>query len=81
MKNRAHRKRYCESKRLINKELSNLWKVSTPEGDNISYPFMPEDLATALNHQKPRKYMGLDYTFLEFIPTPRGASLGSVWLS
>ena len=47
VKNGAHRTRGRESTRLINKELSNLWKVPTPEGHSISDPFGPEELAAS----------------------------------
>ena len=48
VKNVAHRIRYRESTRLINKELSDRWKVSTPEVHSISEPFRAEELAAAL---------------------------------
>ena len=53
----------CESTRLINKQLSDLWKVPTLKGNSISGPFRPE-LAAALSHLKPGKSPGLDSIFL-----------------
>jgi len=44
--------RWRESTRLVNKELSDLWKVRTPEGNSISGPFRPEELAAALRRLK-----------------------------
>jgi len=40
----------CESTRFINKQLSDLWKVTTPEGHSISGPRMPEEIAAYLKH-------------------------------
>jgi len=55
-----------ESTRLVNKELSDRWKISTSEGHSISESFRPEELA-ALRHLKPGKSPGLDSIFPEFI--------------
>jgi len=55
VKNVAHRPGDRKSTRLINKELSDLWKIPTPEGHIISEPFRPEKLAAALRHLKPGK--------------------------
>jgi len=66
-KNGAHRNGGREPTRLVNKELSDLWKIPTPEGYSISEPFRSEELAAALKHLKPRKSPGLDSIFLEFI--------------
>jgi len=41
MKNRAHRTGDREPTRLVNKELSDLWKIPTPEGHSISEHFRP----------------------------------------
>jgi len=54
-------------------ELSNLWKIPTPEGHNIPEPFGPEELAAALRRLKPGKSPGVDYIFLEFILHDRSA--------
>jgi len=62
-----------ESTRFINKELSDLWKVATPDGDSISGRFTPEELANALNHVKPGKPPGLNYIFLAFTLRSRSA--------
>jgi len=56
-----------ESIRIANKELSDLWKIPTPEGHSISEHFRPEDLPSALRRLKPGKCPGLDSTFAEFI--------------
>jgi len=45
---------YCKLKRVSNKEVSDLWKVPTPEGNSISGPFTPKELATGLNHLEPK---------------------------
>jgi len=55
VKNGAHRTGDRESTRLVNKELSDLWKIPTPEGHSISKPFRPEELAAALRGVKPAK--------------------------
>jgi len=49
-----------ESTRLVNKELSDLWKIPTPEGHSISEPFRPEEFAAALRRPKSEKSPGLD---------------------
>jgi len=55
VKNMAHRTGDRESTRLVNKELSGLWKIPTPEGHSISEPFRPKELAAALRRLKPGK--------------------------
>ena len=50
-----------------NKQLSDLWKILTPEGHSISEPFRPEKFAAALTCLKPGKSLGLDSIFPEFI--------------
>jgi len=67
VKNGAHRAGDRESTRLVNKELSDLWKIPTPEGRSISEPFRPEELAAGLRRLKPGKSPGLDSIFPEFI--------------
>jgi len=54
VKNGAHKTGDRKSTRIVNKELSNLWKIPTPEGHSISEPFGPEELA-ALRRLKPAK--------------------------
>ena len=66
-KNGAHRNWDCESTRLVNKQLSELWKILTSEGHSISEPFRPEELAVALRRLKPGKSPGLDSVFPEFL--------------
>jgi len=67
VKNGAHMTGGRESTRLVNKELSDLWKMPTPEGHSISEPFRPEEFAAALRRLKPEKSPGLDSTFPKFI--------------
>jgi len=57
-----------ESTRLVNKHLSDLWKIPTPDGDKTSGPFKPDELSNALNHLEPEKSLGLNSIFPEFIP-------------
>ena len=47
VKNGAHKTSGREATRLVNKELSDLWKIPTPEGHSISEPFKPEEFAAA----------------------------------
>jgi len=67
VKNGAHKTSGHESTRLVNEELSDLWKIPTPEGHSISEPFAPEELTAALRRLKPGKSPGLDSIFPEFI--------------
>jgi len=67
VKNGAHRTGFRESTRLVNKQLSDLWNIPTPEGRDISESFGPEELAAALRCPKPGKSPGLDSIFPEFI--------------
>ena len=55
MKNGAHKTSDREPTRLVNKELSDLWKILTPEGHSISEPFRSEEFAAALRRLKPGK--------------------------
>ena len=66
VKNGAHKTSGRESTRLVNKQLSDLWKIPTPEGHSISEPFRPEEFAAALRRLKPEKSPGLDSIFPEF---------------
>ena len=77
VKNEAHKTSDREPTRLVNKELSELWKITTPEGHSISEPFRPEDFADALRRLKPGKYPGLDYIFPKFI-LHAGSALKSI---
>jgi len=67
VKNGAYRTGYRESTRLVNKQLSDLWKIPTSEDHSISEPFRSEELAAALRRLKPGKSPGLDSIFPEFI--------------
>jgi len=73
VKNGAHRTSYRESTRLVNKELSDLWKIPTPEGHSITEPFRPEEFVPSLRRLKPGKSPGLDSIFPEFILHARSA--------
>jgi len=77
-KNGAHRTRGRESTRLVNKQLSDLWKIPTPEGHNISEPFRPEAITAGLRRLNPGKSPGLDSIFPKFI-LHAGSAL-KVWL-
>jgi len=65
--NGAHKTGGCESTRLVNKQLSDLWKIPTPDGHSISEPFRQEEFAAALRHMKPRKSPRMDSIFWDFI--------------
>ena len=67
VKNGAHKTGDRKSTRMVNKELSDLWKIPTPEGYSISEPFRPEELASSLRRLKPGKSPGSDAIFPEFI--------------
>jgi len=67
VKNGAHKIGDRESTRLINKELSDRWKIPTPEGHSISERFRPEELAAVLRRLKPGKSPVLDSIFPESI--------------
>ena len=58
VKNGIHRTGGRESSGLINKVLSDLWKIPTPEGHSISDPFRTEELAAAPRHLKPGEFCG-----------------------
>jgi len=62
-----------DSTRFVNKQLSVLWKIPTPEGHSICEPFRPEEFAAALRCLKPGKSPGLDSIFPEFILHARSA--------
>ena len=77
VKNGAHKTGDRESTRLVNKELSDFWKIPTPEGHSISEPFRSEDLAAALRRLKPVKSPGLDSILGSSYSTPcRLSNLG-----
>ena len=67
VKNGAHRTGERVSTRFFNKQLSDLWKIPSPEGHSISEPFRLEKLAAALRRLKPGKSPGLDSIFPEFV--------------
>jgi len=47
VKNGAHKTGDLKSTRVVNKELSDQWKIPTPEDHSNSEPFRPEELAAA----------------------------------
>jgi len=53
VKNGAHKTKDRKSTWLVNKELSDLWKIPAPEVHSISEPFRLEELAVALRRLKP----------------------------
>jgi len=65
VKNRAHKTGDYKCTRFINNQLSDLWKIPTPEGHSISKPFRPEKFAAALILLKSGKSLGLDSVFSE----------------
>jgi len=67
VKNGAHKTVNRDSTRLVNKELSDISKIPTPEGYSIFGPFWPEEVAATLRRLKPGKTPGLDSIFPEFI--------------
>jgi len=62
-----------ESARLVNKNLSHLWKVPRRQGCSIFDLFRPKELSAALMCLKPGKSPGLDSIFLEFTLNTRPA--------
>jgi len=54
VKNEAHKTESRKSTRLVNKPLSNLWKVPTTQGNSIAGPFRPEESTVAPRCLKPR---------------------------
>jgi len=67
LKNGAHKSSDREPTRLVNKELSDLWKISTPEVHSISESFRSEEFAAALRRLKRGKSLELDSIFPEII--------------
>jgi len=74
VKNGAHKTMDQKSSRMVKKELSDLWKVPTPEGHSISELFKSEELACALRRLKPGKSPELDSIFRSSYSTPRRLS-------
>jgi len=67
VKNWAHKTSDREPTRLVNKQLSDLWRIPTPEGHSISEPFRPEEFVAALRRLKPGKSPEMDSIFPEFM--------------
>ena len=68
----------CKSSRLVCKEVSDLWRATTPDAVNISDNFSQRKFAAALQHLKPGKASGPDSICPELI-LHAGAALKS-WL-
>jgi len=62
-----HTTRGRESTRHVNKELSDLSMIPTPEGHSVSEPFRPKELAGTLRRLKPGKSSRLDSIFLGLV--------------
>ena len=67
-----------ESSRLISKEVSDLWRATTSDAENLSGGFTSREFAAALQHLRPGKAPGLDSICPELI-LHAGAALRS-WL-
>jgi len=67
VKNGTHKTGGRECTRFVNKQLSALWTIPTPEGHSIYEPFRLEEFAAALRRLKPGKSPVLDSIFPEFI--------------
>ena len=67
-----------KSSRLVSQEVSDLWRVTTPDPVNISDNFSQSEFTSALQHLKPGKALGSDSIFSELI-LHAGAALKS-WL-
>ena len=57
----------CKSFRLVSQEVSDLWRVTTPDAVNISANFSQREYAAALQHLKSGKTPGPDSIFSELI--------------
>jgi len=61
VKNRAHESEAASPPSLSTRSCLT---YGTPEGNSISGPFTPEELAVTLGHLKPGKSPGMDSIFL-----------------
>ena len=68
----------CKPSRLVFQEMSDLWRVTTPDAVNISDNFSQREFAAALQHLKPGKAPGPDSICSDLI-LHAGAALKS-WL-
>ena len=62
-----------KSSRLVFQEVSDLWRVTTPDAVNISGSFLQREFAAALQHLKPGKAPGPDSICPELILHARAA--------
>jgi len=67
VKKGKHKFSVREPTRLVKKQLSDLWKITTLDGHSISEAFRPEEFVAALRRLKPGKSPGLISIFSEFI--------------
>ena len=67
-----------KSSRIVSQEVSDLWRVTTPDAVNISDNFSQREFTAALQHLKPGKALGPDSICSELI-LHAGAALKS-WL-
>ena len=67
VKNRIFSVRDHESAQLMASEVSDLWRVLTPDSQSISSDFTVKGLTSAIQHQKPGKAAGPDSTCPELI--------------
>ena len=68
----------CKSSRLVSKEMSDLWRATTPHAVNISDNFSQREFTAVLQHLKPGKVSGPDFICSKLI-LHAGAALKS-WL-
>ena len=59
VKNGVYQVKDCASARLVNNEMSELWKIPTPLGKKITQDFTPEEFACALRRLPSGKALGL----------------------
>ena len=76
--NRKYEAADCKSSRLVCKEVSDLWRATTPNPVNISDIFSRREFVAVLQHLKPGKALGRDSICPELI-LHAGAALKS-WL-
>ena len=62
-----------KSSRLVYQEVSDLWRVTTPDAVNISDNFSQREFTAALQHLKPGKALGPDSICPELILHARAA--------
>jgi len=73
VKNGTYKTKDRESDRLVNKEISDLWKIPTPEDKCISGEFTSDEFALASQQLKPGKAPGPDSICPEYVLDARSA--------